>query len=356
MVITSQEEVEKMAEILYNPSSKKELKEQFEKLSLVYENTPESYMELFEYFLKTKKDICQFWILQMLINITNRHYNTFSLEHKSNFRSALVNLINYYLSQNTIKTHVSNKYCQLFINWIKFDFPENCSTLFHDIISLIIKSENDSIRLNIMCKRISLKLDLFSQILITFDDDMIKFRHTQGDFEINRSTVIKDYMRLNTIKDIVDVFRQILENWNSIVSLNKKLISNSIKVLSQLIDWNALTLFESSYSIMLKFVYVVEYQSDALSFLNSVINKGNFIAYSGMDIDMKLDIISKLSIHKIISDLLKSNLSENSFVNLCDLINDLGGFLGNVLVGIKNPKVSNQVISKEMTVISYLYI
>jgi hypothetical protein len=103
---------------------------------------------------------------------------------------------------------------------------------------------------------------------------MIKFRHTQGEFEINRSNIIKDYMRLNNIKDIVELFRQILDNWNSIVSLNKKLISNSIKVLSQLIDWNALSLFEESYNIMLKFIYVPEYQGDALSFLNSIINKG----------------------------------------------------------------------------------
>jgi hypothetical protein len=156
MVITSQEEVEKMAEILYNPTTIKEVKEEKEKLSLQYENTSGSYIELFEYFFKTKKDICQFWILQMLINITNRHYNSFSQEQRSNFRSALINLINFYLSQNAIKTHVSNKFCQLFINWVKFDFPENCDSLFHQIIALIYKAENDNVRLNIMCKLIYL--------------------------------------------------------------------------------------------------------------------------------------------------------------------------------------------------------
>ena len=66
--------------------------------------------------------------------------------------------------------------------------------------------------------------------------------------------------------------------------------------------------------------------------------------------DMKLEIINKLSIHKIISELLKQNLNENSFVNICDLINDLGGFLVNVLVSIKNPKSGNQLVSKEMSV------
>jgi hypothetical protein len=69
-----------------------------------------------------------------------------------------------------------------------------------------------------------------------------------------------------------------------------------------------------------------------------------------MENDLKLDIINKLNINKIISDLLKSNLTENSFVNICDLINDLGGFLVNVLVSIKNPKAGNQLISKEMSV------
>ena len=179
---------------------------------------------------------------------------------------------------------------------------------------------------------------------------MIKFRHTQGDFEINRSNIIKDYMRLNSIKDIVDLFIQILDNWSNIININKKLISNSIKVLSQLIDWNTLSLFEASFGIMLKFLYVPEYQGDALAFLNSVINKGKFSINQGMENDLKLDIINKLNIHKVISDLLKSNISENSFVNICDLINDLGGFLVNVLVVIKNPKSGNQAISKEHSV------
>lgn len=152
MVITSLEEVEKMAEILYNPSANKELKEEVEKLSLIYENSPQSYIELFEYFLKTKKDICQFWIMQMLINLTNKHYSEMGSEHRSNFRQALLNLIHFYLSQGNIKNHVSNKFCQLFINWVKYDYPENYSSVFHDIMSLIYKSENDNTRMNIMCK------------------------------------------------------------------------------------------------------------------------------------------------------------------------------------------------------------
>ena len=75
-----------------------------------------------------------------------------------------------------------------------------------------------------------------------------------------------------------------------------------------------------------------------------------------MENDLKLDIINKLNIHKIISDLLKSNLNENSFVNICDLINDLGGFFVNVLASMKNPKITNQTITKEMSgyVVEYL--
>ena len=150
MVITSLEEVERMAEILYNPTAKKETKEEFEKLSLLYDSTPTSFIELFEYFFKTNKDICQFWILQMMINLTNRHYYAYLPENKSHFRTALINLINIYITQKPIKTHVSNKFCQLFINWVKFDFPENCNTLFHDIIGLIYNSTNDNFRLNII--------------------------------------------------------------------------------------------------------------------------------------------------------------------------------------------------------------
>ena len=150
MVIGLQEDVEKMAEILYNPSSPKEMKAHYEQLSTLYESSPGSYMELFEYFMKSKKDICQFWIIQTLINYTNNYYGNYSESDKENFRITIIKIISQYLSQMQIKVHVSNKFCQFFINWIKFDFPENCSTTIHELLDLVYKAESDNIRLNLL--------------------------------------------------------------------------------------------------------------------------------------------------------------------------------------------------------------
>jgi hypothetical protein len=152
MVNVSLEQLELITEVLFNPQGNLSKKEEAEKISLLYESTPSCYKELFEYFVKTKKDICQFWILQTLINLTNKYYNNYTPEDRANIRAALLNIISFYLSQYQIKAHVVNKFCQYYLVWIKFDFPENNKNAFLDLMKLIETASNDNIKLNIMSK------------------------------------------------------------------------------------------------------------------------------------------------------------------------------------------------------------
>ena len=99
------------------------------------------------------------------------------------------------------------------------------------------------------------------------------------DYDITRSNIIKDYMRENCIKEVLDILiTTILQNSNDL-KLYKKIISNSIKILSQLIDWNDLSLFTDFISILLQNIHNVNLQSEVLVILNSIINKGIYNEY-----------------------------------------------------------------------------
>ncbi len=102
-------------------------------------------------------------------------------------------------------------------------------------------------------------------------------RSTLSDFAITRATIIKDYMREGTVKEISDVLMSYvmhnISNPNSL-KVNYKTISNSIKIIAQLIDWNDLNIFSNFITTILENLLNEILQSDILVLLNAVISKG----------------------------------------------------------------------------------
>ena len=131
------------------------------------------------------------------------------------------------------------------------------------------------------------KLNIILDLLITFDDELIKFRHTYTDFEGIRSTLIKDHMRVNVMKSINAVLYQIVSNEEYI---EHKIISKTIKVVAQLIDWNPLEYFNDILNVILtKLISKPKYINECLEVLNSIIKKG-------MEPNLKIDLLKKLKL------------------------------------------------------------
>jgi len=58
---------------------------------------------------------------------------------------------------------------------------------------------------------------------------------------------------------------------------SKQLISKFIKVISQFIDWNILTLFSDSISLVFSLIQNPLYVSECLRVVDAIIKKGNYL-------------------------------------------------------------------------------
>jgi len=263
-----------MTEILYKqPNANQSVVLSIDQLSNYYEKNLKSYKELFDYFNKTNVDTCQFYILQMLVKITNNNYYTFSDEDKGNFRLCLFqNFDN--ITKLLQRQYIVNKFSVLYITWLKYDYPEKWEDAFKILLSSTYKVDNNTEKLNKLSKIYNItNKDFIVELFLTFDDELIKYRNTYTELEAKRSNILKDYLRDNFVKDLVNMVNQVFSNLSEFQN-QKKIILNCTKVIAQLIDWNNLNLFGESVNIILQLLSNEDFQSDALLVLNAIVNKG----------------------------------------------------------------------------------
>lgn len=310
MSIINLRDLENLASKLYGPKQDTSLIQNANAIKEAYLQNFQKFSELFDYLINTNNQHCQFWIMDLLILLLNEKYKNFTAEHKEKFREVLLYIINNYIEKISSINFIENKLSVLMINFLKHDYPENCPNFFEIFIGSIFNTENENSKM--------LKVSFFINVLLTFDDELIKFRHTFNDYEVLRSTIIKDHMRIKEINNIIYVLNQIIQNETH---MNRKLVKNSIKAVSQLIDWNLINLFSDVINIVKdSLIHKVEYQAESLELLDALIEKG-------MELNQKLDLIKYLNVIQIIEEILKKSkmdCGENSLFVICEIVTNIG--------------------------------
>ena len=143
MSIVNLEDLEKLTEKLYGPQQDPSLNLYEKSISDSYIQNYSLFTELFELFITTKSNHCQFWILNKLINLVQTKYNNFSDEEKLNFRKILLFLFENKIDKISSTTFINGKFCLLLINWMINDFPENWSNFFKDFMNLSLESSEE---------------------------------------------------------------------------------------------------------------------------------------------------------------------------------------------------------------------
>jgi hypothetical protein len=315
MNIITLEELEKLTEKLYGPLQDPGLINYSNMLKENFIGNFGNFQQLFQFFIDSKSQHCLFWLLDLLTSIINSQYKNFPDEYKAKFRELLVFIFENHIQKVFIANFIETKFCVLLINWLKHDYPENWPNFFKDMITMIFNTTDENLK--------RLKVSLLIDLLLTFDDELIKFRHTYTDYEVTRSTIIKDYMRLEAVNECVYVINQLMQNESH---FPKKLIKNSIKVISLLIDWNLLNIFEESVRIITSvLINNPEYENESLEVLNAIIQKG-------MEPNQKLELIKYLNLNDIIGNFLKNpgKLNENSLFHICEIVGNIGNFFNRV--------------------------
>lgn len=305
--------VEQLVSELYGPNCSQESLLFCQDVQNYYIENIINFEELFQSLLRTKIPHFKFWIIDTLIKLINQKYSLMTNDIKDRFRIALLNLFNYNIDIIFKESFIMNKFCLLFNNFIFYDFPENNNTIFNEILNNIYNTFDKNDKIN--------KLNLLLQIFNIFDEEFINFRYIYNEIQINRSTIIKNYMRNNTIPNILIVIKAILENEKEIN--NEKIMQKSILIVSQLISWVPFNFFIDILKIILgNLIKKDEYFNQSCFILYSIIKKG-------MEPKMKRNILNEIHINDLIYNILKNgkSIEEITLQKICDIINSIGFFI-----------------------------
>ena len=246
-----------------------------------------------------------------MIEVINKNYDNIPQNIKEDFRKLIINNVEHNLSTLYRNTYIIKKFCLFVITWIKYDFPTYNPNFFIDLLNLY-KNNNTRIQ----------DLKFLIDLLLIFDDEMIKFRHTYTPYEMSCSTRIKDYLRENFIVNLNEEFAKII---NKYTTFDSNIICKILEVISQIIDWNQINKFKDILLFIFKnFIQNKLYINQCLEIMNAIVKKG-------MDIIIKIEMINYFNINNFLNIILNQYINNNTLeeseplLNIfSDIINNLG--------------------------------
>ena len=304
---------------LYEPNPSEEIKNYCNNIKNHYLLNLNNFYELFNCLSLSVNKYFQFYIIDILIEIIETKYNELTSDLKSKFLSLILETIANHIEKLYIEKFIANKFCYMIIHFLIYDFPQNNNNFFKSIHQDILNTSDNN-------KKI-LKLTIYLDIFLIFDDELVKYKHANTEFLANKSTIIKEYMRNNEIKDVLDLLFIILSNEEI---LKENVIKKCIKVVSELIDWVLINSFGNIMQLILnKYINNLNYIDEIIQCLTAIIKKG-------MEPQLKIEIIQNIKINNIIENYLNLNkLNTITLEFLAGLINETGNILLEVYANIK---------------------
>ena len=305
--------IEQLAPQLYGPNCDPQVLNFCNEVKNYYLINNDKYDELFKCLINTNIPHFKFWLIDTLIQIVTEKYINMTNNTKNNFRQSLLNIFNSNFEKIFNESFVTNKYCLLFNKFIFYDYPENNNTIFNDIIYNIYSTKDNAQKLS--------KLNLLLQIFYYFNEEYIIFRHTYNEVQINRSNIIKNYMRNNTIPNLLIIIKEILENEEYIT--NEKIIQKSLVIVSQLIDWIPFEFFYDVLNIILiNLIKKYKYFKQCCDILFMIVKKG-------MEPKLKRNILNQMKLNDLINNILKNNkkIDVATLERISDIIDLIGNFI-----------------------------
>ena len=104
-----------------------------------------------------------------------------------------------------------------------------------------------------------------------FDEEVVERASERPLAEHHLCNQIKDFVRQGQIGPIVQVLEQVIANH---AMFSAKTVKGTLKVLSQLIDWNELNLFEAVVQPCKEFVKMKGYRAGGMACLGAIVGKG----------------------------------------------------------------------------------
>lgn len=140
-------------------------------------------------------------------------------------------------------------------------------------------------------------------------------------------------MREGDVNKVVQICQTVLDNYTQ---LDKTIVIGAIDTLADLIDWNELSIFESTFNVITTLLEVKDYQQNALYCFYSFMHKG-------MEPGTKIKLIKDIN---IVSKIKNFEISADDF-EFCQSISDIIKKLGFLVLEIVETAKNNEPYLEE---------
>lgn len=244
------ENLEQAIEILTNPIAntdegvKKEANDYL--LNFVSQNYA-NWREFFRYFKEARLESTKYWILQALSDIAKDYWEGLSPEEQVNFANGALEFAMENTQPIVSVAHYLKKYAHFCALLVKQGYPHRWNSVFEQLI----KGAKDSLDV----------LKLTFAILEQINDEVIEREACTTNEDIAVANRVKDGLREGDVVNIVELSKTVLDNYTQV---DTEIVTGAIDTMADLIDWNDLSLFESSLEVITQLLDVKEYQQNAL--------------------------------------------------------------------------------------------
>ncbi|XP_077240947.1 ARM repeat superfamily protein isoform X2 [Tasmannia lanceolata] len=232
----------------------------------------------------------QFWCLQTLHEILHLKYSSINPDEKSYIRESVLSIACYEVpkDKNSVgvldsPAFIKNKFAQVFVTLIYFEYPLIWSSVFLDLLSHLSKGAP--------------VIDMFCRVLNALDDELISLDYPRSAEEITVASRVKDAMRQQCVP-------QIVRAWYDIVTLYRNsdpdLSAGMLDTTRRYITWIDIGLIANDAFVPLLFeLILVDGQSEQLrgtaaSCVLAIVSKR-------MDPQSKLSLLRSLQISRVFS-------------------------------------------------------
>ncbi|CDW81505.1 exportin-t [Stylonychia lemnae] len=259
--------------ILYNPSKvSQDIKQQAQEYCNGFiKQYAANVVDFFNFFIETEDQAMRFWLLQAIVEIINNYYNQVivSPEQKQMLHQVYFSLLKDKPQIVFLQKHYMTKYALVFVLLIREDFPNNWPEAFSELLSLI---------------KITQDVNLQKLYMKVFEEELVERQDNKTTHLLEQQARVKDGIRKGAINDIIFVLSQVLQNYQL---FDEEMVNDTLEVMGQLIDWNALELFGGLIELFKSFLNNPKYRANAISCFHSIV-------YKGMDYPQKVELIVNL--------------------------------------------------------------
>eukprot|EP00347_Sterkiella_histriomuscorum_P020494 403337586 len=235
-------------------------------------------IDFFSLLAQTDNQAMRFWLLQAIVEIVNNYYGQVivTAEQHQMLHQVYFSLLKEKPEIIFALKHCQNKYALIFVSLLREDFPQMWPEAFQELLSLVKLTSEVNLQ--------KLYMSFIVKCMLVFEEELVERSEKKSNVLLEQQNRVKDAIRNSSITDIIFMLSQVLQNYTI---FDEELVNNTLEVMAQLIDWNALELFGEQINIFKAFLQMKKFRNNALSCIHA-------IAYKGMDYPLKVELLVNL--------------------------------------------------------------